>query len=84
MYKSIFTKKAEKDLEKIANHDRENVLKRLRIIDFPFPANFDIKKYSSIPGFYRLRVGIVRVFIEVSQDRQEIWVHKIKYRGDAY
>ncbi|MDP3917670.1 MAG: type II toxin-antitoxin system RelE/ParE family toxin [Candidatus Woesebacteria bacterium] len=84
MYEVRFTNKAEKELTKIAGFDRKNLLKRITQITFPFPQNYDIDKLSGGEGFYRLRTGNVRTFIEVDQKNKQIWVRKIKYRGGAY
>jgi len=64
--------------------DAKQVLKRLLLITFPFPKNFDIDKFSGLDNSYRLRVGRVRSIIEVDQKKQELWVRKIGYRGGVY
>lgn len=84
MYEVLFTDKAEKEIKKIASFDRKNLLKRIIQITFPFPQNYDIDKLAGGEGFYRLRTGNVRTFLEIDQKKKQIWVRKIKYRGGAY
>lgn len=83
-YAIFFTKKSEKDLTHLAVHDAKNIVRRLRQLDIPFPINLDTKKMSGAPGFYRLRSGSTRAIFEVLEDRKEIWIRKIDYRGNIY
>lgn len=83
-FKVFFTRKAEKELGKIAKADAKQILKRLLVVTFPFPKNYDIDSYSGFEGWYRLRVGRLRCLIEVDRKKQEIWVRKVGYRGGVY
>lgn len=83
-YTIFFTKKSEKDLTHLAVHDAKNIVRRLQQLDIPFPETLDIKKMSGMPGFYRLRSASVRALFEVLENRKEIWVRKIDYRGNIY
>lgn len=84
MYEVHFTNKSRKEIKKIAEFDKKNLLKRISSLDFPFPANLDISKMTEIEGFYRLRSGNIRTLFEVDQKKKEIWIRKIKYRGQIY
>ena len=84
MHEVLFTKKAEKELGKLAPSDRRRLIKKLQEFTYPFPSNFDIDKMGGYEGFYRLRVGKVRTILEIDQESKEIWIRKIKYRGSAY
>lgn len=84
MYKVFFTRRAEKELDKLAKKDAKKVVSRLQKFGYPFPANFDIRKMIETKGFYRLRVGRVRVLFEVDSERQEIWIRQVGYRGRFY
>lgn len=83
-YAIFFTKKSEKDLSHLAAHDAKTIVRRLQQLDVPFPKTLDIKKMSGTPGFYRLLSGSVRAIFEVLEDRKEILVRKIDYRGNIY
>lgn len=84
MYEVYFTKKSEKQLNKIAKLNRKNLLVKIAKLTFPFPINFDIDSMSGVDDFYRLRSGNIRIIIEVDQKKKEIWIRKIKYRGEIY
>ena len=84
MYEVLFTKKAEKDLNKLAREVAKKLIKKLQRLTYPFPPNFDIDKLEGFESFYRLRVGKIRTTFEVDFETQEIWIRKIKYRGSAY
>lgn len=84
MYKILFTKKAEKDLKKLARRDAKYVIEKLLEFTYPFPQNYDIQYMGGFENYFRLRVGRVRIFIEVDEKAQEIWIRKIGYRGRVY
>lgn len=84
MYEVYFTKKSEKELNKIAEHDRVNLLNKISELAFPFPKSFDIAKISGVQNFYRLRSGKTRTIFEVDQTKKEIWIRKVGYRGQIY
>ena len=84
VFKVFLTKKSERELDKLGRSDARQVLKRFLIITFPFPKNYDIDKFSGLENSYRLRVGRVRVIMEVDRKRCEIWIRKVGYRGGIY
>lgn len=84
MYKIYFTKKAEKELDKLSSIDTQSTLLKVTKLTFPFPVNLDIKRLVGITGFYRLRIGKVRAIFEVDEIKKEIWIRKIGYRGGIY
>lgn len=84
MYKIYFTKKAEKELDRLSSIDIQATLLKVTKLTFPFPVNLDIKRLVGITGFYRLRIGKVRVIFEVDEVKKEIWIRKLGYRGGIY
>ncbi len=84
VYKIFFTKKSEKDLTHLASYDAKHILRRLQQLDVSFPTNFDIRKMTGTPGYYRLRSGSVRALFEILKNKHDIWVRKIDYRGNIY
>ena len=84
MYKVFFTRKSEKELNKLSHQDAKNVVQKLLKLTYPFPDNFDIQYMSGFENYFRLRVGTVRVLIELDKYKKKIWIRKIKYRGAAY
>jgi len=83
--KIFFTKSSEKELKKIGTVDRKRVLDKLpKLTDGN--SNLDIKKMVNASGFYRLRVGNVRIIFEIIKNREETEyvIRKIDYRGNIY
>lgn len=84
MYNIYFTKKAEKELNRISTLDSKQLIKKLPLLSAPFSPNLDIKKLVGVAGFYRLRLGKVRVLFEIDEVKKEVWIRKIGYRGSVY
>lgn len=84
MYKVLFTRKSERELDRLAKRDAKNLLKKLSKLTYPLPSNLNIRKITRVKGFYRLRIGNIRVLFEVDFKRKEIWIRKVGYRGGFY
>ncbi|OIO13845.1 hypothetical protein COV53_00125 [Candidatus Gottesmanbacteria bacterium CG11_big_fil_rev_8_21_14_0_20_37_11] len=84
MYNVLFTKKSLKGLDKLASTDIKRILLTLKSFTYPFPLKYNIRKMVGTIGFYRLRVGNIRIPFELDHDRKEIWIRKIAYRGSIY
>lgn len=84
MHKIFFTKKAEKELNYLSSIDKKRILEKIHQLAFPFSLNLDIKKLINISGFYRLRIGKIRIIFEIIQKKKEIWIRKIGYRANIY
>lgn len=80
----FLTKKAEKEIQKISSIDRKKVLSKLDQLVFPFPKNLDIKHMVGVDGFYRLRVGKIRIIFEIDPKTEEIWIRRVGYRSGVY
>ena len=47
--------------------------------------NIDLKKLvGNWKGYYRIRIGKIRVIFDVSKESREIFVEKVDYRGKVY
>ncbi len=84
MYEVLFTKKAEKQLSKLASKDIKLTLQKISKLTFPFPKGINIDDITGVPNFYRLRTGKVRVLFEVDRSKKEIWIRKVGYRSGFY
>ena len=84
IYKILLTKKVDKQISKLASRDIKFTLNKIAKLNYPFPANLDIKALVGVKGFYRLRTGKVRVIFEVDQQKREIWIRKVDYRSRIY
>ena len=84
MYKILLTKKADKDLAKFTPKDATNILEKINQLSYPFSSLLNIKKLSTLPMGYRLRINKIRVIFEVDHNPKTIWIRKIGYRKDIY
>lgn len=84
MSRVVFTRHSLKDLDRIGNVDRKRVLAKLEQLTVPLPNFLDIKILSGTKGYYRLRVGQVRVIFEIDQKMNQIWIRGVGYRGGIY
>ncbi len=83
--KIFFTKRAEKDLLKLSLVDRQKVIAKIKHLSLPLQrSNLNIKTLVGVKGFYRLRIGNIRVIFEVDNNRYEIWIRLIGYRSHIY
>lgn len=87
-----FRKNATKFLEKANLEDINKIQEKLNILltmveehqIIPF-IELDIKKMKGDwEGFYRLRIGSIRVIFSVDLNRAEVEVYTIGTRGDVY
>ena len=86
-----YHKNARRFLENLDKHRRELVLNRLNELKSSFREgifpirSMDIKKLKGKwRGFFRLRVGEMRVIFRVDISRKEILVYNIHFRGRVY
>jgi mRNA interferase RelE/StbE len=87
-----FRKSAVKFLEKAAAEDVERIREKLRQLliaieeqgVLPF-TDLDIKKMKGDwEGFYRLRLGKIRIIFTLHLNSSDIEIYTIGYRGDVY
>ena len=84
IFKVFLTKRVDKEISKLSSRDIKSTLIKITKLNYPFPANLDIKALAGVKGFYRLRTGKVRVIFEVDQKKKEIWLRKVDYRSRIY
>jgi mRNA-degrading endonuclease RelE of RelBE toxin-antitoxin system len=84
MYEVLVTHKVEKELDRLARIDTRHIIRILQKLDYPFSESLDIKKIVNVVGFYRLRVGKMRVIFEIDKKQKQIWIRKVGYRGGMY
>ncbi len=84
-----FSKEAEKFLIKQPRKLQELITQKIKNIgdwlDDRSKLAVDVRKlYGEWDGFYRLRIGKIRVLFSVDEEKEIIRVHAIGYRGDIY
>jgi mRNA interferase RelE/StbE len=89
MFKYRFSKESLKVLEKL-NIKTSNLVKR-KIknigdwLDNKNPLYADIRKLKGEwKGFYRLKIGQIRVIFSIDDKNKILKVHEIGFRGDVY
>jgi len=87
-----FSKSAIKFIEKANKKDRDRLRQRIKSLllaieehgAIPF-RDMDIKKLSGEwSGFFRMRVGKIRVIFGIDNQKGELAIYEIDYRGDIY
>lgn len=87
-----FRKQASKSLQKINVEDTRKIKSQLKYLlgslekngIIPF-TELDIKKMrGEWDGFYRLKIGKIRIIFRVNFEIKELDVHIIGFRGDVY
>jgi mRNA interferase RelE/StbE len=80
----FFTHTANKEFNKLASNDKERVQIRLNKLAIPLPKSLNIKALTGLSGFFRLRVGSIRVVFEVDTKKRMIVIRSVGYRGNVY
>ena len=84
MYEVILYKDAVKFLKKIGKTKAEKVKKDLENLK-NWPKVKNIKKmYGEYDGYYRKRVGDIRIIFFVKNSQRKIYIDSINFRGSVY
>ena len=85
--KVIIDREARKTLKCMERNKRERVIKKLKEIqeidEKRNPPHRSLKKLTQVEG-YRLRVGEIRIIVEINKKTKIIRVTKIEKRSRAY
>lgn len=70
------------------NLEEDFIVDKIKLVPRKFKGenvNVDIKKLSGKwEGFYRIRVGKLRIIVEFIFEQTQAYIEEIDYRGDAY
>lgn len=84
-YKVIIPKRVEKTILKLDSKIQQKIIKKLKQISSnPFQSSLDLRPMQEIKHTYRLRIGKIRILMDIFQDKKEIHMLKIGFRGDVY
>lgn len=83
MYKLVFNRSAEKDLDKIPTAYYQIVSEHLLSLEKD-PFQNGVKKLQGYENLYRLRVGIYRIIYSIEKKKLIVTVIKISHRNEAY
>jgi len=89
VWRYAFSKDAEKSLRKLPPKINNLIVARIKNIgdwlEDKKELFADIRKlHGEWEGFYRLRVGKIRVILSIDEENEIINIHDIGYRGDIY
>jgi len=84
-YKIIFTKKAEKDIDKLDNSVRQQIKKFLNKLEgTEDPRAFGDKLTGNLMGCWRYRVENYRIGVEIQDDKLIVLIIAIDHRSKIY
>ncbi len=82
-YTVLYTRRADKSLEKIPHRERASIIRRTEALaENPRPSG--ARKLQGYENTYRLRVGDYRVIYEIRDDRLLVLVVEIGHRRKVY
>jgi mRNA-degrading endonuclease RelE of RelBE toxin-antitoxin system len=76
------TRQAERDLGQLAQRDAERLLDAIE--DYAATGQGDVRRLTSRPGEWRIRVGDVRAIFGLDRDGRRLIVTRVAPRGRAY
>jgi len=82
MFKVFIEEKASKELNRLPKKLKENILKKLKLLEQGFSFALDVKKLKGYQNHYRLRVGEFRILFYL--EGRDIIVYKIGKRESVY
>lgn len=82
-YSVELTRTAEKQLRRVAKHDRGRVVEAIESLAHK-PRPRGARKLQGYDDVYRIRVGQYRIVYEVFDDRVVVMVLKVGHRKDIY
>lgn len=79
MYKPVYSKRFEKQIQKFPKKEQLKILEKI-IKCLENPRQYSIKLFTTQPPVYRLRVGEYRVFFELHNQTQIMIVTDVERR----
>jgi mRNA interferase RelE/StbE len=85
MYKVTVHRRAARYLKKLPSNEKDNVKKALRkLSENPFGSREVKCMVGEWKGYYRIRLGNIRVIFWIDEEDKMIYVDHISPRGDVY
>ncbi|NIT55764.1 MAG: type II toxin-antitoxin system RelE/ParE family toxin [Aliifodinibius sp.] len=87
-----FSRSAVKFVEKLKGKDQERIRRKISTLTsaienqgiIPFK-ELDIKKLSGDwTGYFRMRIGKLRIIFRIDKENEQLLVYEIDFRGDIY
>ena len=85
-YHLIISKRADKFLNKLNEERLFRIIQEINDLEnFPFfTAPHDLVKLKGRKGYYRMRIGNLRIIFKVNKEKRKIYIEKIGYRKKIY
>ena len=84
-YQIIVPKRVEKAILGLDAKIQDKILSMLKTMSVnPFAPNLDVKRMQGTSCTYRLRLGKLRILLDIIEKKQEIHLLKVGFRGDVY
>ncbi|MBI3260960.1 type II toxin-antitoxin system RelE/ParE family toxin [Candidatus Berkelbacteria bacterium] len=83
-YRILLSKDAHKYYDRLPGNQTDRVDRGLFSLSRDPYQGGDIKKLQNLAGYYRLRVGDLRIIFEIHEKQKAVWVNQILPRGQAY
>jgi mRNA interferase RelE/StbE len=84
-YQVIIPKRVEKAILKLDSKTQQRIFTKLRQLAInPLASGLDIKHMQGTDYTYRLRLGKLRILMDVIAEKREIHLLKVGFRGDVY
>ena len=84
IYNVYFSHAVEKEFTRLDFKEKKRLFSKVKKLKSPFKSHLDIKQLKGVPGFWRLRMGKIRVIFEIDKLKKEVWIRKIGVRGGIY
>ena len=85
-YLLIISNRADKFIKKLNEKRLLRVIQEMNDLEnFPFfTAPHDLAKLKGRKGYYRIRIGDLRIIFKVNKEQRKIYIEKIGYRKKIY
>ena len=84
-YSVIVHKRAARYLKSLTEHQRERIKKSLKDLENGIDEKMDVKTMAgNWKGYYRMRVGDIRIIFWIDNSLRTVYVDHIGTRGDVY
>jgi len=82
MFEIFIEERVSKEIEKMSKKLKDNLIKKLKILEKGFSLELDIKKLKGFQNHYRMRIGNFRLLFYLNENN--VIVYKIGKRENIY
>ncbi len=82
MYKVLLERRVERDLDMLDGSLFKRIIERISLLSFN--PRSGAKKLIATKNAWRVRVGDWRIIYEISDNKREVKIYRVKHRSKAY